>query len=212
MRVRGARRLAGILVLNLVCAGCAWVSFGYDEQVPTSSEKLSEAKRTGFVRFDLRTPPSRAEGGMFEGEDTTFYDRRKPFDLEVLLPEDHVLRLHVDSVYVNAPVAIGRQPSTEPPEELLIKSRGDAPAVRDLLLAVAREYGIAVERIENWAAYANPRSVPSASVRSETGYLSTKVGYLTLTLKGVYRPEGDEAVASISLYWRTPRAPVGEFQ
>lgn len=178
------------------------MSFEYEDKPPTESAKVSEAMRTRFVTFDLRTPPSREEGGLFEGEDTAFYDDHEPFDAELLLPEDHVLRLRVDSVYVNAPVAIGRDPSTEPPDGLVIKSRSDAASARDLLLAVAREYGLPTAEIEKWAAFADRRSVPSTAVVSDTGYISAKLGYLQLTVRGVYRPGDDEAVANLSLYWR----------
>jgi hypothetical protein len=197
-----------LAVLGLLSGGCVSVTFGErEEKPPTKSAKVIEAMRARSVSFDLRTPPSREEGGLLEGQDTAFYSDRKGFDLQVLLPEDHVLRLRVDTVFVNAPVGTYGRPSAEPPQELLIKSRGEVRAARDLLLGVAREYGLPAAEIENWAAYSRPGAVPSSAIRTDTGYIRATLGYLTVEVRGVYRLEANEAVASISLHWRLPATP-----
>jgi hypothetical protein len=184
-----------LVVIGLLSGGCSRVSH------EDKSAKLKEAMQSRFVSFDLRTPPSREEGGLFEGKDTAFFDDHEPFDAEVQLPEDHVLRLRVDSIYVNAPIVIGG-PSTEPPDGLKIKIRSGASEARTLLLALAAEYGLAKDRIEEWGRYTTPDSVPGAAVTSDTGYLPAKVGYIAMSVQAKYRPEGDGVVTTIDLYWR----------
>lgn len=195
-----------LVVLGLLSGGCVSVTFGEpEERPPTKSAKVIESMRARLVTFDLRTPPTREEGGLLEGQDTAVYSDRTPFDLVVLLPEDHVLRLRVDSVYVNAPVTTIYQPSVEPPKGLLIKRTSDVRTARDLLLGVAREYGLPTADIKTWAEYSRAGSVPSTAVRADTGYISAKLGYLTVEVRGVYRLEANEAVASINLYFPAPR-------
>ncbi|MGQ0625086.1 MAG: hypothetical protein ACT4PP_10625 [Sporichthyaceae bacterium] len=172
---------------------------------PVKTAKVKEVLETGFGRFDLRTPPSRAEAGMTdEGSDVGVYEVRgdKSFEVEVLLPGERTLRFVTDFAVFNAP---GLFPTNAPPDELVMSHGGREPTeARDRLLALAEQFGLATQPILDWYAIAESGRVPINDAQPNTPFLSTKLGYLSLSVQGRFLPAGDPSdscVVAISLYW-----------
>ncbi|MGQ0629427.1 MAG: hypothetical protein ACT4P1_00145 [Sporichthyaceae bacterium] len=196
------------------------MTFGSDDRPSpirrVKSAKVIEVVKTGFGRFDLRTPPTRAEVGMADdGATDAIYESRPQdaFEVEVLLPDEQVLRFESDLTVFSR--GGGKFPSTQAPDGATIK-RGllSVEEARDRLLALAEQFDLEVEPIDDWYRIASSGRVPSNDAQPNTPFLSTKLGYLTLSVQGRYSPTADDAVVAISLFWggaalrdRTP-APV----
>lgn len=221
MRTSLRRWRAGALIVAvvLVTGGCS-VTFGSDDR-PASNRRVKSAKVTEVVesgsgRFDLRTPPTREEAGFSDdGSTLAVYERsgRDPFDVEVLLPGDQVLRIEADLVLLAAESM--RFPTTTAPESMEIKRTSlSSEDARDQLLALAAQFDLEVEPINAWYRIADSQRIPTNDAIPNTPYLSAELGYLTLSVQGRYLPTGDTAVVAVSLFWggaalrdRTPTPP-----
>jgi hypothetical protein len=170
--------IAGFAVAALV--GCS-VSVG-DPPRPTSA-KVAEVMASGQGEFDLTTPPSRAEAGMPDGEDTVTYENKTPFQVKVRLPETK--ELNVSSRLVGFDSISASEPKTSPPGGMDIHSYPDTlQAGRDQMLAEAQRFGFDVRQINRWYDEASGPSKGASTVTSL--WLTSKVGYLTVQMRGTY--------------------------
>ncbi|MGQ0624532.1 MAG: hypothetical protein ACT4PP_07765, partial [Sporichthyaceae bacterium] len=94
---------------------------------------------------------------------------------------------------------------SDPPAGMLIKRGLISPTTaRDLLLALAEQFDLPTQPILDWYAIAESGRVPINDAQPNTPFLSTKLGYLSLSVQGRYLPAGDPSdscVVAISLYW-----------
>lgn len=201
---------AALCAVVLALGGCS-VSFGSGG---TPNPRLDSAKekqvvREGFGRFDLRTPPSRAEAGVPDGTSFSSYqrDRDDPFRIEVDLPGDRRLDAETDLVGFQGPLVIGG-PSTEPPYNMNIQRHGlDPDEARDQLLAYAARFGLDLDSIRVWHAQITSGTVPPTDSRPDTGWLQTKIGYLSFAMQGRYNLLSNNCVVAFRLSWHADATP-----
>ncbi|MGQ0624474.1 MAG: hypothetical protein ACT4PP_07465 [Sporichthyaceae bacterium] len=177
---------------------------GRSHQRPTS-QKERAVLESGRGQFDLRTPPSREEAG-FPEEVTAFAYQElggDPFVVDVLLPGGTTLTM--ESTFVSFATRTVRRPTSDPPVSMEI-SRGllSAEDARDRLLALAAQFDLEVEPINEWYRIADSQRVPASDGIPNTPFLTTKLGYLSLSVQGRYLPTGDTAVVAVSLFWGGP--------
>jgi hypothetical protein len=173
--------IAGFAIAAL--AGCS-VSVGGPPRA--TSAKVAEVMASGQGEFDLTTPPSRAEAGMLDGEETVTYEnKKKPFQVKVRLPETK--EINVSSRLVGFDSISEPEPKTSPPGGMDIHSYPDTPqAGRDQMLAEAQRFGFDTNQINRWYdEAAGPASSNGPSTVTSL-WLTSKVGYLTLQMRGTY--------------------------
>ncbi|MGQ0624475.1 MAG: hypothetical protein ACT4PP_07470 [Sporichthyaceae bacterium] len=184
------------------------MTFGSDEQPSPNrrgrSAKVIEVRETGFGRFDLRTPPSRGEVGLADGADSAIYESsvEDAIEFEVLLPEGQVLKMQANLAVFSGITSL---PSTRPPDAASFsRQQLSSEDARDRLLALAAQFDLEVEPINEWYRIADSQRIPASDGIPNTPFLTTKLGYLSLSVQGRYLPTGDTAVVAVSLFWGGP--------
>ena len=98
------------LVLGLMAATACDV-----ESDELATDPKAPINAAGVESWDLRTPPTRADVGMKDGEDFVAYeDHANPRPIEVLLPQGHSLELDGITMVTSEPSSI-RSTRTTPP-------------------------------------------------------------------------------------------------
>ena len=184
---RGPGRVAAAaLLVTVLVQGCG-VRIGDDEP------------QRAWDEWDLREPPTRAEVGIPEGRTTVIYQDSPDSirDVTVWLPEDRVLRSRANSVSFSA---IGtREPATSDPWTMDIGSGLLAlDEALDEMAASLRELDAPADAADDW--YREAAAARGAD-RVESAWVSTEVGYLTVSVQGRYSALDQTAVVAYLLTW-----------
>lgn len=151
--------------------------------------------------FDLTQPPSRAAVGIPDGKADVIYGERDltDFALVVRLPEGK--KIESEARIVGFASRSMPQPTKDAPSSMDIHYYApDLDAGRDRLLDVARDFGLRTEAFANW--YDESKAVSGKSAPSvDSLWVRGKIGYLTLEVRGRYKPSADPATTQTIVHY-----------
>jgi len=184
--MRWPARVGVAVLASVLMQGCG-VRIGEDEPQQSWDE------------WDLRTPPTRAEVGIPEGETTVIYQDSPDAvrTVTVRLPEDRVLTSQANSVAFSSlgtPDAATAAPST--------MDIGSGLLTLDEALtelgASLRALDLPSEDADDW--YREAAAARGAD-RVESPWMRAQVGYLTVEVQGRYNALSETAVVAYVLSW-----------
>jgi hypothetical protein len=144
-----ARRGPALLALALTLLGACDVTYSDRADRPhvnaEKSDLVTRAEQSGSVEFDLRSPLTRAAGGVVDGRDIAIYEwqDQQKIDVTLLLPDDRRF------TFAAAHLDISAADTTAAPNEVRMQATyADPASARDELLRTVDLLG-APERIED---------------------------------------------------------------
>ncbi len=207
--------VVAVLVLLLGAGGCG-VEFSSGNP-PKTSPKKERVLEAGEGTWDLRTPPSREEAGMPDGQEWVIYEPHgwwpPPLRAHVLLPEGK--RLDTEASYValdSYGAACWKRTKTSDPTTMDI-SVGilTIDEARRELLRAAEEFGFSRRAIEEWYSEAKKAAASGDATMRVRSYMpDVEVGYLGVGVQGRFLPyehEVKHAFVHYTLSWVEPFDP-----